>query len=250
MHADVQAQRRYELGYISGYRDRSEKRYPVFMSLTEFAIRAAKPQPKPYKLLRREGAVPARETKWRAACGASNTSHGGVEKLLSLGAYPESTKARTGQARRGARASRRRQSIPARNARQRSPRMRKPSRRLRRNGSRPNADTLTASTWQRDRDQLFKLVGPYLGKRPIAEIEAPELLEVLKRLERRGVRDTAHRVRAVCGRVFRYAIATGRAKHDISADLKGALAPKALRAMPQSPSRPRSAQLMRAIAWL
>jgi hypothetical protein len=67
----------------------------------------------------------------------------------------------------------------------------------------------------------FKMVGPFLSSRPIAEIEAAELLSVIRRLEKRGVLDTAHRVRAVCGRVFRYAIATGRAKHDISADLKG-----------------------------
>lgn len=65
-----------------------------------------------------------------------------------------------------------------------------------------------------------------MGNRPIAAIEAPELLEVLKRVEAKGISDTAHRTREVCGRVFRYAIATGRAKHDIAADLRGALAPR------------------------
>jgi integrase len=49
---------------------------------------------------------------------------------------------------------------------------------------------------------------------------------VLRRVEKKGFVDTAHRVRAVCGRVFRYAIATGRVRRDISADLKGALVPK------------------------
>jgi hypothetical protein len=68
-----------------------------------------------------------------------------------------------------------------------------------------------------------KLVGPHLRSRLIGEIETPELLAVLKRLEKKGILDTAHRVRAVCVRVFRYAIATGRATRDISADLKGAL---------------------------
>jgi hypothetical protein len=67
-----------------------------------------------------------------------------------------------------------------------------------------------------------KIVGPHLGNKPIAAIEAPDLLAELRKLEKRGVNDTAHRVRAVRGRVFRYAIATGRAKHDISGDLKGA----------------------------
>lgn len=62
--------------------------------------------------------------------------------------------------------------------------------------------SLSESTWNRNRDRLVKLVGPYLGNRAIGEIEAPELLAVLKRLERKGFRDTAHRVRAVCGCVF------------------------------------------------
>ena len=59
----------------------------------------------------------------------------------------------------------------------------------------------------------------------MGSIEAPDLLEVLKRIEAKRVIDTAHRTREVCGRIFRYAIAMGRAKHDIAADLVGALAP-------------------------
>ncbi len=51
-------------------------------------------------------------------------------------------------------------------------------------------------------------------------------MAVLKKIETKGVIYTAHRSREVCGRVFRYAIATGRAKHDIAADLIGALAPR------------------------
>jgi integrase len=82
------------------------------------------------------------------------------------------------------------------------------------------------SYWERDHRQLHKWVVPYLGNKPIASIEASDLLEVLKRIEGKGVIDTAHRTREVCGRVFRYAIATGRAKRDIPADLVGALAPR------------------------
>ena len=78
---------------------------------------------------------------------------------------------------------------------------------------------LTPATWARDKRQIYKWVVPYLGSKPIASIEAPDLLAVLKKIEAKGVIDTAHRSREVCGRVFRYAIATGRAKHDIAADL-------------------------------
>ena len=85
---------------------------------------------------------------------------------------------------------------------------------------------LTPATWARDKRQIYKWVVPYLGSKPIAAIEAPDLLAVLKKIEAKGVIDTAHRSTEVCGRVFRYAIATGRAKHDIAADLIGALAPR------------------------
>lgn len=68
-------------------------------------------------------------------------------------------------------------------------------------------------------------VSPWLGKRNISEITAPDLLVVLRRVESRGALETAHRINQICGQVFRYAIATGRADRDISVDLKGALPP-------------------------
>lgn len=64
---------------------------------------------------------------------------------------------------------------------------------------------------------------PYIGNRPIADIKAPELLSVLRRVEARGALDTAHRIRSIAGQVFRYAVATGRAERDPSGDLRGAL---------------------------
>lgn len=78
------------------------------------------------------------------------------------------------------------------------------------------------------RTSLSRLVNdvfPWLGARPVGEIEAPELLAVLRRIESRGALSSAHRSLAICGQIFRYALATGRAKRDPSADLKGALPP-------------------------
>jgi integrase len=66
---------------------------------------------------------------------------------------------------------------------------------------------------------------PWLGKRPIAKIEPPELLAVLRRIEGRGALETAHRAMQNCGQVFRYAVATGRAERDPTRDLAGALPP-------------------------
>ncbi len=66
---------------------------------------------------------------------------------------------------------------------------------------------------------------PWIGGRPIAEVTAPELLAALRHIEGRGAIETAHRVLSSCGQVFRYAVATGRAERDPSGDLRGALPP-------------------------
>ncbi len=64
---------------------------------------------------------------------------------------------------------------------------------------------------------------PWIGKHPINQIKAPQLLTVLRRVESRGALESAHRIRTIAGQVFRYAVATGRAERDPAADLKGAL---------------------------
>lgn len=66
---------------------------------------------------------------------------------------------------------------------------------------------------------------PWIGHKPIIEISSPELLAIIKRIEERGAIETAHRVLQNCGRVFRYAIVTGRAERNRAEDLKGALLP-------------------------
>lgn len=73
--------------------------------------------------------------------------------------------------------------------------------------------------------RLEQNVFPHIGKKPIAQIKAPELLSVLRRLEARGILHSAHIIRGICGQIFRYAVATGRAERDPSADLRGALPP-------------------------
>jgi len=84
------------------------------------------------------------------------------------------------------------------------------------------------STWTKGHaetimSRLERDLFPWIGKRPIAEIKAPELLGVLRRVESRGALESAHRIRTICGQVFRYAVATGRAERDPAADLRGAL---------------------------
>jgi integrase len=73
--------------------------------------------------------------------------------------------------------------------------------------------------------RLERDILPWIGAKPIDSITAPQLLDVIRRIEKRGALETAHRALANCGQVFRYAVATGRAERDLSGDLKGALPP-------------------------
>lgn len=70
---------------------------------------------------------------------------------------------------------------------------------------------------------LLNFAYPTLGNRPIADITAPEVLEVLRKVEVRGRHETAVRLRGTLGTLFRFAIATGRAQRDVTFDLRGAL---------------------------
>jgi integrase len=98
--------------------------------------------------------------------------------------------------------------------------------------------------------QLENNIFPWVGKRPIAEIKAPELLTALRRMEERGVLESAHRTRTICGQVFRYGIATGRADRDIAADLRGALTSPKKKHLPAITEPKQVAELLRAIDCL
>ena len=95
--------------------------------------------------------------------------------------------------------------------------------------------------------RLYANVFPWIGGRPIRDLKAPDLLAVLRRVESRGVLETAHRLLNYCGSVFRYAIATGRADRDISADLRGALPPSIVRHRAAITEPKEVAALLRAI---
>ena len=78
---------------------------------------------------------------------------------------------------------------------------------------------------ERTRIRLEQDAFPWLGRRPIAEIEAPELLQCLRKVEARGAIETAHRVKNACGQVFRYGVAIGACQRNPAADLQDALKP-------------------------
>ncbi|MEI2767435.1 MAG: integrase arm-type DNA-binding domain-containing protein [Nitrosomonas sp.] len=90
--------------------------------------------------------------------------------------------------------------------------------------------TKQTHTWSisHSKDVLRRLEGnvfPYIGMYPISQIDAPQLLNMIRIIEQRGSYDLAHRVLGVCGQVFRYGVATGRCNRDPAVDLRGALTP-------------------------
>ena len=84
-------------------------------------------------------------------------------------------------------------------------------------------DTWNKSHGERIIRRLEKDVFPWIGKKDIAQITAPEVLTVIRRIKDRGVLETAHRAMSNCGQVFRYGVQTGKCERDVTYDLRGAL---------------------------
>lgn len=154
---------------------------------------------------------------------------GGKEKSLSLGVYPDIS-LKEARIRRNAERERLDADL--------DPSAERRAAKLKRQLSIANSFEAVAREWYHKqvhtwvpthaRDVLRRLEGnifPSIGRRPIAEIDAPELLATVRKIEDRGAYDLAHRVLQVCGQVFRYGVATGRCKRDLTGDLRGALTP-------------------------
>lgn len=84
---------------------------------------------------------------------------------------------------------------------------------------------VTAGHSDRTAVRFVQDVFPWIGKSPIEEVEAPELLDLLRKVINRGAIETAHRIKDACGQVFRYGIATGACRRNPAADLRDALPP-------------------------
>lgn len=81
----------------------------------------------------------------------------------------------------------------------------------------------SSSTQHKVTVALENNIFPFLGKDPISNITPLDVLGAVQKMEARGAIDTAHRVKQICGQVFRYAVAAGLVERDVTADLKGAL---------------------------
>lgn len=203
------------------------------MALSDVQIRNAKPAAKPVKLADGHGlhlvVTPAGGKLWRLKYRVV-----GKEKLLSLGAYPAVTLAAARKVADKARDDLRAGIDPGQEKQRAKARakgdvgntfaaiageyiaMRKTD------GARAYAAaTATKAEW------FAELLSPSIGQMPVASIQPGDVLAALRKIERKGALETAHRCLRFAGRVLRYAVATARLTSDPTRDLKGALpAPK------------------------
>lgn len=220
------------------------------MSLTTTAVRNARPSEKPIKLFDGGGLFllisPAGGKWWRL-----KYRFDGKEKLLSLGIFPDVGLKEARERRDEARKQLAADVDPGEH--RKAVKSAKSSRAA-------NSFEVIAREWiakytpnwaeshsSKVSARLEKDVFPWIGGRPIADITAPDVLSVLRRIESRGALDTSHRALQNCGQVFRYAVATGRATRDPCGDLRGALPPSKHVHFASITEPDRVAELLRAI---
>jgi hypothetical protein len=192
------------------------------MPLTDIEVRNAKPREKPYKLSDEKGmyleVMPTGAKSWRM-----KYRHVGKEKRLALGVYPE-VSLKDARAKRDTARSLLADGVDP-SAQKKAAKAAAVNRAtsnfeiVAREWFSKHSPSWASSHADKIIRRLERDVFPWLGRRPIAEITAPELLAVLRRVEGRGAVETAHRTHQNCGQIFRYAIATGRAERGVTLDL-------------------------------
>lgn len=199
-------------------------------ALTQLAIKNAKPGAKSARLFDGGGLyleiLPNGARYWRLKYRVPGPDCKPIEKRLALGVFPEVSLAAAREARDLARAALRAGRDPGAD--------RKASK-LKAKEAGGNTFKAVAADYLTKQTKLSKATKdkanwlldsfllPHLGNLPMVQIDPPTLLAVLRRIESQGILETANRARSLCGRIFRYGIATGRATHDPAADLRGAL---------------------------
>ncbi|NIF54628.1 integrase arm-type DNA-binding domain-containing protein [Burkholderia sp. Ax-1724] len=198
------------------------------MPLTNIAIRKALPREKLYRLTDGEGmyleVAPNGSKYWRL-----KYRFAGKEKRLALGIYPYVSLADARERRYEAR-----KALAAGFDPGEVKKAEKPAARMAAANSFAVATQgwlderkpyVTAGSWEKTKARFEKDVFPWLGKRPVSEIDAPEILSVLRRIDSRGARFTAHKVRSEISRVFRYGVKEGYCKDDPAGNLVKAIPP-------------------------
>ncbi|MGP0939419.1 tyrosine-type recombinase/integrase, partial [Serratia sp. CY74664] len=197
------------------------------MLLTDIQIRRSKPQEKPYTLNDGQG-LSLLINKDGSKGWRFRYRYAGKAKLMSFGTYPLISLAEAREKR-----------VEARKlvANGMDPVAEKKAQKLAQKLSVEHSFEAISREWHAIKADRWTLayreeimrtfeqdVFPYIGQRPIVEIKPLELLEVLRRIEKRGALEKTRKVRQRCGEVFRYAIITGRAEYNPAPDLASALA--------------------------
>ena len=193
------------------------------MPLTDPKVRNAKPQAKPYRLADAGGmyleVMPNGSKYWRWKFRA-----GGKEKRLALGVYPETSLA-DARAKRDAQ----RKLLKAGEDPAQARREEKLAQRLREEYTLEAVARDWWSHWKAGRTERHALtvlrrlesdVFPGLGGRPIADITSPQLIALVRAIEKRGALDLSKRALQTCGQIFRYAVANGICERNPAADIK------------------------------
>ncbi|MCV3029990.1 tyrosine-type recombinase/integrase, partial [Escherichia coli] len=196
------------------------------MPLNDMQIRRAKPEAKAYTLGDGQGlpllVEPNGSKSWRF-----RYRYAGKPKMISLGVYPTITLAEARARRDEARKIVAEGKNPSEVRKEQKLALRIQS---------ENAFEKIAREWHQMKSAKWSAgyasdiieafqndIFPYVGTRPVGEIKPLELLNVLRKIEKRGALEKMRKVRQRCSEVFRYAIATGRAEFNPAADLSSAL---------------------------
>lgn len=218
------------------------------MSLTATQISNAKPESKQRKLFDGGGLhlviTPKGSKLWRL-----KYRFGGKEKTLSFGQYPHVKLARAREQREAAKTQIANGTDPGaeRRAKKRARSDADTLETVAREWLAKQANKWSASSLTKHTRFLEINVFPWLGDCQLSAIEHRDLLNTLQRIEQRGAIDTAHRVKQDLGNIYRYGIATGRVKHDLTAELQGALTPQKTKHHPAITEPNAVGELLRAI---
>jgi integrase len=192
--------------------------------LTDKAIQAAKPRVRPYKLADGRGLTllvnPLGSKLWRF-----RYRYDGREKMLGLGSYPDTSAKMAREKREEARKLLAEGADPSRSRQTEKAARSNTFEGVSREWLALQMHRLADNTFAKAVWTLETLVFPHLGSQPMHKITAGDVLKVLKRIEGRGLGETAHRTRQRISQVCRYAVVTERAPIDVTASLRGALAP-------------------------
>jgi hypothetical protein len=198
------------------------------MPLTDTACKNAKPNLKPYKKADSNGlflhVMPTGSKYWRL-----KYRYMGKEKVLALGVYPEVSLAEARNKVMEARRLLTEHKDPSL-AKQQAKHLAAISAETTLEAIAREWHETQKSKWTPNyaKSLLHRLemdIFPALGTSAINTITAPQLLAVLRQIEKRGAKEIAHRASQVCGQIFRYAITTGKAERNPAADIRGALQP-------------------------